>query len=395
MNRSEWPRARPADRAARHQLMEDVASITGRIVQPSAMGTGQVQVYSLPAFDKGRQPEVLAGPQVGSAKTRLKGPAVLVGKLNPHIPRVWRLESIPDHSYCSPEFYALEPNTRILDIGYLYHFLLSKMSRLAQGVTGSTNSHKRLSRDDFLQLVVPVPSLEVQVEIAGMLDRFAQLEAQLEAEIEARTRQFSYYQWELTNAFAASGELKAGWRSFALGELCAVEKGRTPIQKAIPGAYPLVVTGQGRQSSNGFDFDGEAVCIPLVSSKGHGVASIARLHYQSGRFALGTILCAAIPKVETVLSAEFLFHYLEARKDSLLVSLMRGGANVSLTIKSLLSVPVYVPPIDQQLKIVYNLRALGALTNDAAAGIPAELAARRKQHEHYREKLLTFEEVPA
>lgn len=184
-----------------------------------------------------------------------------------------------------------------------------------------------------------------------------------------------------------------GWAPSSVGDVCRIEKGKTAIQKAIPGGYPLVATSRERQSSQGFDFDGEAVCIPLISSKGHGVASIARLYYQSGKFALGTILCAVLPDDSDVLSAEFLYYYLRARKDTLLVPLMRGGANVSLTIASLKSVPIYIPPLAEQQRIVGALRALGSLVEDNASGLPAELAARRKQHEYYRDRLLTFREA--
>ena len=69
----------------------------------------------------------------------------------------------------------------------------------------------------------------------------------------------------------------------------------TPIQKAIPGKYPLVVTTTARKSCNNYQFDKPTVCIPLVSSRGHGVASLNRVYYQEGKFALGNILCGVTP----------------------------------------------------------------------------------------------------
>ena len=100
-----------------------------------------------------------------------------------------------------------------------------------------------------------------------------------------------------------------------LGEVCTITKGKTPIQKAIPGKYPLVVTTSERKSCNTYQFDKSAVCIPLVSSRGHGVASLNHVYFQSGKFALGNILCAVIPNDESLLSANFLYHYLEYKKD--------------------------------------------------------------------------------
>ena len=77
-----------------------------------------------------------------------------------------------------------------------------------------------------------------------------------------------------------------------LSAVCEVEKGNTPILKAVAGPFPLVTTGEQRGSHSDYQFDADAVIVPLVSSTGHGHASLKRLHFQAGRFALGNILCA-------------------------------------------------------------------------------------------------------
>jgi type I restriction enzyme S subunit len=86
-------------------------------------------------------------------------------------------------------------------------------------------------------------------------------------------------------------------RSAPLGELCTLVKGSSPILKTPPGVYPLVTTGKDLRSASSFQFDTEAVCIPIISSTGHGHASLKRVHYQTGRFALANLLVAAIVKV--------------------------------------------------------------------------------------------------
>ena len=171
-----------------------------------------------------------------------------------------------------------------------------------------------------------------------------------------------------------------------LEECCSLEKGNTPIQKAIPGEYPLVVTTNERKSSNTFQFDQPSVCVPLVSSRGHGVACLNQVFYQEGRFALGNILCAVTPLRESGLSAEFLYYYLNLKKDSLIVPLMKGGANVSLTVNSLKKVRVAIPPLSVQEEIIKRLQAF----EDLLDTLSAELSARRKQYEYYRNKLLSF-----
>lgn len=125
-----------------------------------------------------------------------------------------------------------------------------------------------------------------------------------------------------------------------LDEVATIEKGLSPIQKARPGPYPLVVTAEGRKSCETFDFTGPAVAIPMVSSTGHGHASLNRIHYQEGEFAAGNILSVVKPICPQSINARFLFEYLTAFKEELLVARMSGTANVSLTINKLNGVPI-------------------------------------------------------
>lgn len=156
-------------------------------------------------------------------------------------------------------------------------------------------------------------------------------------------------------------------KTFKLIELCEIIKGKTPIKKAVAGNYPLVVTAEERLTCNEYQFDDEVVCIPLVSSSGHGKASINRLHFQTGKFALGNILCGLISKNKNVLNPMYLYIYLSIYKDDLLVPLMKGSANVSLSISKLNDVNIIVPDIDIQNDIVekYNLftKKLSIITN--------------------------------
>lgn len=143
-----------------------------------------------------------------------------------------------------------------------------------------------------------------------------------------------------------------------LGSVCHIEKGNIGILKAIPGEYPMVVTGEERKSHNEYQFDAEAVLIPLVSGTGHGHASIKRLHYQTGKFALGSILCAVIPKNKTELSAEYLFRYLSLNKDNELVARMKGMANVTLPMKEIAKIEIPLPSLAEQLNFIEKYKQL-------------------------------------
>lgn len=136
-----------------------------------------------------------------------------------------------------------------------------------------------------------------------------------------------------------------------LGDICNVVKGEIGITKAIPGDYPMVTTGEFRKSHNKFQLDTKAVLVPLVSATGHGHASIKRIHYQEGKFSFGSILAACIPK-DKAYSAKFLYIYFNLMKDLVLVPLMKGSANVSLTLGNLKTAKVPDISLEIQLKIV-------------------------------------------
>ena len=141
------------------------------------------------------------------------------------------------------------------------------------------------------------------------------------------------------------------WKKVKIGDVCKIIKGATGIASAEPGEYPLVVTAEERKTCSTYQFDCEAVCIPLVSSSGHGKKSLKNVHYQSGKFALGTILCAVIPNDSNELDARFLRQYLQFYKDTILVPLMKGAANVSLSMKDIATVEFPLPPIEKQREL--------------------------------------------
>src|SRR3989338_3562305 len=69
-----------------------------------------------------------------------------------------------------------------------------------------------------------------------------------------------------------------------------------------------------------------------------------------------------------------------------------GGTIQRLYNDNLKKIKIPIPPLAEQERIVAILDKFDALVNDISVGLPAELNARRKQYEYYRDKLLTFEE---
>jgi len=76
-----------------------------------------------------------------------------------------------------------------------------------------------------------------------------------------------------------------------------------------------------------------------------------------------------------------------------LTPFISGAAQPKLNKANLNKIPIPVPPLDEQERIVAILDKFDALVNDLSRGLPAEITARRQQYEHYRDRLLTFAEA--
>ncbi|MCQ2847106.1 restriction endonuclease subunit S, partial [Helicobacter pylori] len=92
----------------------------------------------------------------------------------------------------------------------------------------------------------------------------------------------------------------------------------------------------------------------------------------------------------TKLNNKFLYYFL-LTKINFLYSLAGGGAQPNLSSNQILQqITIPIPPLEIQQEIVKILDQFSILTTDLLAGIPAEIKARKKQYEYYREKLLAF-----
>lgn len=126
--------------------------------------------------------------------------------------------------------------------------------------------------------------------------------------------------------------------------------------------------------------------MAIVSSRGHGVACLNAVYYQEGKFALGNILCGVTPHDNSGLSAKFLYYYLNLKKDTLIVPLMKGGANVSLTVNSLKTIKMPIPPLEVQMEVIRLVDKFEELIS----ALESELEERWLQYEYYRNSLFEF-----
>ena len=171
--------------------------------------------------------------------------------------------------------------------------------------------------------------------------------------------------------------------SYRLGEVCSIVKGKIGITKAIKGDIPLVVTGEKQKTHNEAHFFEPATIVPLVSSTGHGHASIKRLHYAEGKYAVGSILAVITPFDHTFLNAKYLYIYLTEKKEELLVSQMRGSANVSLTVSRIKDVHIEIPSIKKQNEIIESYEQI----QTSEKLLTTELQKRDKLFSHLKQQI--------
>jgi type I restriction enzyme S subunit len=146
----------------------DFARLKKGAVNPGSQPDTVFEHFSLPAFDDGQSPVIESGASIKSNKTPVPEDAVLLSKLNPHIPRIWLPVSTGRNAVCSTEFLAFQP-TGVGSRELIYCLFSSPefISRLQQLVTGTSNSHQRIKPDQvaLMTSVVPTASIASAFEI--------------------------------------------------------------------------------------------------------------------------------------------------------------------------------------------------------------------------------------
>ena len=77
-------------------------------------------------------------------------------------------------------------------------------------------------------------------------------------------------------------------------------------------------------------------------------------------------------------------------KQNYILSRVRKASIPRLSRTVIEKLPIPIPPLAEQQRIVSILDRFESLTTSLQSGLPAEIAARRQQYEYYRDKLLTF-----
>ena len=265
-------------------------------------------------------------------------------------------------------------------VKFLYYVLKDNVQVFRDAASGM-GSLPQISLPVTEDFIIPIPPLSVQEEIVRILDNFTDLTAELQAELQARAKQYEYYTQTLLN--------KPIGNIYKLGEIATIKTGRKPdkIYEELS-QYEYINAGTSNSGYvNAYNCEGDTTTTP---SRGQG--GIGFVGYQSRDFWLGP-LCYRIKSKNTdnVLN-KYIYYYLKCFPEKILQYKKEGGTP-SINASDLINIDIIVPSREEQEKIVTILNSFESLTTNISEGLPAEIEARQKQYEYYRNKLLTFKEL--
>ena len=304
--------------------------------------------------------------------------------------------------YCKEDFWAADDCFPIVCGDsvinrYVYHFLLWQQPVLLSKVRKA--SIPRLSRSVIENLMIPVPPLPVQSEIVRILDNFTELTAQLTAELTARQKQYEYYR----NAILTE---KQDYIT-TLGAACDFVRGPFggSLKKEIFQKSGYAVYEQQHAIYGDFTFRyfvDEDKYQSMLRFAVHAGDLIMSCSGTMGKIAIipedapQGIINQALLKLTAKkgVNNKYLKHCFENSIAAQMNAAARGGAikNVA-SVSELKDITINLPPLEEQERIVEILDRFDKLCNDISEGLPAEIEARQKQYEYYRDELLTFKEV--
>ncbi len=295
---------------------------------------------------------------------------------------------------------ATSNDTNILLNKFLYYWMKSEVKTLGNFYRGGGIKHPNMG--NVLNMLIPVPPIEVQREVVRILDSFTELTleltAELTSELTARKQQYEYYRDTLLN-FDNTDNSKG--ETLTLGEIGKISmckrimKSETSPQGDVPfykigtfggmaNAFISKETFEKYKKNYSYPNKGD-ILISAAGTIGRAVIFDGEPAY----FQDSNIVWIANDESRVLNKYLYYYYQLQPWKAS------TGGTIARLYNDNIAKTKIFVPPLETQQRIVSILDRFDALCNDLTSGIPAEIEAREKQYEYYRDKLLTFKRKQA
>lgn len=251
---------------------------------------------------------------------------------------------------------------------------------------------------------IPVPPLEVQAEIVRILDKFTELTTELTTELANRKKQFEYYRdkllsYEHSDCFEELGKVakvtKLAGFEFTnyvqysdTGEVIALRGLNVKDGRLILDDVKYI------DNSNLSKLDRSKLIVGDMLFTYVGTVGQVALIDENDKYYLAPNV-AMIRIEDERLLPKYLMYYFQSSyfKEKQINRLLQSSSMKNIPMEKIRKFIVPIPSIQTQESIISVLDNFEAICSDLNSGLPAEIEARQKQYEYYREKLLTFKEV--
>ena len=272
---------------------------------------------------------------------------------------------------------------------FLFHFFDQNQFEIDAMTNATGGGQKNMSTTWLAKYMIPIPPLPVQQEIVTILDTFTELEA----ELEARKKQYEYYRNELLT-FGDEVE----WKT--LGDICDIYDGTHQTPKYTNSGVPFVsvqninnIYGTEKYISlddfNKYKYKPRKDDLFMTRIGDIGTCALVENDDPLAYYVTLTL----IRMKHRVILPRFLKHIIESNigKSELYKRTLVNAVPIKINLGDIGKITIPIPPLAEQERIAGILDKFDALVNDISIGLPAEIEARRKQYEYYREKLLSFD----
>ena len=304
------------------------------------------------------------------------------------------------------EMWAYTAENKIT-VKYLYYFLQNNTQHFRDSASGM-GSLPQISLHVTEDFKIPVPPLEVQAEIVKILDEYSTsvtaLQQELEKELTARKKQYEYYRdFLLDFDVHEGGTNECEWRT--IKEIFDIRNGYTPSKSNVEywenGIIPWFrmddIRENGRILSNSIQHIArkgvkKSGIFPANSLIMSTTATIGEHALIKTNFVCNQQITCFSLKQEYSSKINIVFYLFFNFGEWCRNNVNNGGGLPIINTAKLSTYKIPIPTIEKQKRIVSILDRFDKLCNDISEGLPAEIEARRKQYEYYRDKLLSFKE---
>ncbi len=375
--------------------LREVADIERNSIKPEDIGTG-TRYLGLEHVESGGRiisSEIVENGELASSKFSFNPRHILYGKLRPYLAKI----ALPDfEGVCSTDILPVLPSERIAK-NYLAHFLRqSSMVNYANSRSTGANL-PRLNPKALAEFPIPLPPLEEQKRIAGILD---QADALRRLRTRALDKLNTLGQAIFHEMFGEEASAIIASRAQSIKDFCDVSSGSTPsrtIAEYYAGTIPWVKTGEvngstiteteecvsdiGRESARLKVYPAGTVLIAMYGQgKTRGQVGILGVQATTNQ------ACAAlIPKKEIL--SEFLFYQLRSSYNRLRDQ-GRGGNQPNLNASMVKDFPIFVPDLKEQARFVKRVHSAEKRAEELRACIAKHQALFASlQHRAFRGEL--------